>query len=258
MRAGRGLRPTAAALALRPRVHALVGDAQALLDPGGAAGPAGLNRSFTVLAPGDLVTAFGARLLALVGRQAPGVRLRLLGEGRGAGEEAELRDGLADVAIVVNARKEPGLRSTGLVRDPLVGVVRAPAPWPAQNVGPADFTSREHIQVSRSGRLGSALDTLLAEHGVRRTVACSAPDYVSALHLVAGSDRVTVAPASLVAAVGGPLDLHAFALPCPLKPLRVSLLWHPRSEGDRAQEWLRGCLRELASTAREPALRSVQ
>ena len=33
--------------------------------------------------------------------------------------------------------------------------------------------------------------------------------------------------------------MHRFALPLPIVPLTVSLLWHPRLDGDPAHHWLR-------------------
>ena len=246
VRAGRGLQPTATALALRPRIRALVDDAQALLESGTDTGVSRLSRSFTVLVPEDLATVFGAGLLARVRSDAPGVQLRFLSEGRGADEGAALRDGAADVAVVVNARKEAGLLAEGLVRERMVGVVRAGHAWAGRAVTAADFAAGEHILVSRTGRLHSAIDSLLGEQGLRRTVAASAPGYVSCLHMVGGSDLVAVAPAAVVAALRGSFALHVFDVPLQLKPLRVSQLWHPRHEADRAQQWLRACIRELA------------
>jgi DNA-binding transcriptional LysR family regulator len=253
VRAGRGLQPTAAALALRPRIRALVGDAQALLESGAEAGAGSLSRSFALLVPDDLVTVFGTLLLDRIRSEAPGVRIRFLTEGRHADEAAALRDGAADAAVVVSARREPDLRAEGLVRARMVGVQRAACPQAGLPVTAAAFAAREHVLVSRTGRLSSTLDAALAERGLRRTVAASAPTFVSALRLVGRSDLVAVAPAAVVDALREEFALSAFELPLAVRPLRVSQLWHPRHETDLAQQWLRGCVRETARALPDPA-----
>ena len=43
--------------------------------------------------------------------------------------------------------------------------------------------------------------------------------------------------------------LHSFALPMALPDFTVSLLWHPRLDGDAAHRWLRGLVREVCSAA---------
>ncbi|WP_329563067.1 LysR substrate-binding domain-containing protein [Kitasatospora sp. NBC_01266] len=117
----------------------------------------------------------------------------------------------------------------------------------------AELARYEHLLVPRSGRLRSALDPLLAEAGVRRTVSASLPDFAGALRMVAAGNAVTVAPAGLVAALGPELGVCAFELPMRLKPLRISRLWHPRQDGEPGHRWLRDCVRELAQQVRSAA-----
>ncbi|MBO1416668.1 LysR family transcriptional regulator, partial [Streptomyces sp. FH025] len=188
VRTGRGMEPTAHALALRPRVRALVEDAQNLLGPAEGDTVAELRRVLTVLAPEDLVACFGTDLLTRVRAEAPGVQLRFLSEGRAADEGGTLREGAAELAISVNAPKEAGLRTEGLVREPLLGVVRAGHPLSRGETTTARFTAWDHVVVSRHGRLRTAADRLLEAEGTPRTVAASVPDFTTALRLVATSD----------------------------------------------------------------------
>jgi DNA-binding transcriptional LysR family regulator len=39
-----------------------------------------------------------------------------------------------------------------------------------------------------------------------------------------------------------------FALPVETKPFTISLLWHPRMEGDAAHRWLRQLVRQACDT----------
>ncbi|MFF3006850.1 LysR family transcriptional regulator [Kitasatospora sp. NPDC057940] len=252
VRSSRGLKPTAHALALRPRVRALVEDAQNLLGPAEDDAPAAWRRTFTVLAPEDLIGCFGEDLLTLVRAEAPGVQLRFLSEGRAADESAAVREGTADVTISVNAPKEADLRAEGLVRDPLLGVVRAGHPLSRGEVTPARFAAWDHVVVSRHGRLRTAVDRLLEAEGVQRTVAISVPGFTTALRLIATGHLVGIAPATLVGSLADALELATFPVPLDVKPLRVSMLWHPRHENDPSHRWLRARIREAAGRQTPP------
>src|SRR3954453_20419072 len=76
VRAGRGLVPSPRALELRERVPQLVQDGEAVLRPAHALDLKRLVRTFTVRTSEGFVENFGPDLLARVGKQAPGVRLR--------------------------------------------------------------------------------------------------------------------------------------------------------------------------------------
>ncbi len=112
-------------------------------------------------------------LIARLRAEAPGAQVRFLA----GDEETALRDGKADVAIKVNAPKYADLRAAGLVREPLVGVVRTGHPLGRGEVTASRFTEFEHVMVSRSGRLRTTVDRWLADQGLHREiVACRLHD----------------------------------------------------------------------------------
>ncbi|TIM99236.1 MAG: LysR family transcriptional regulator, partial [Mesorhizobium sp.] len=76
VRAGRGLVPTPRALELRERVGQLVQNAEAVLRPVEMLDLKRLERTFTLRNRDGFVENFGPDLIARVGEQAPGVRLR--------------------------------------------------------------------------------------------------------------------------------------------------------------------------------------
>ncbi|TIV11525.1 MAG: LysR family transcriptional regulator, partial [Mesorhizobium sp.] len=78
VRAGRGLVPTPRALELRERVGQLVQDAEAVLRPVETLELKRLVRTFTLRNQDGFVENFGPDLIARVGQQAPGVRLRFV------------------------------------------------------------------------------------------------------------------------------------------------------------------------------------
>ncbi|HQV47512.1 MAG TPA: LysR family transcriptional regulator, partial [Nitrospira sp.] len=78
VRAGRGLVPTPRAVELRERVSQVVEEGQAVLRPAEKLNLTQLVRTFTLRTSEGFVENFGPDLIALVGEEAPGVRLHFL------------------------------------------------------------------------------------------------------------------------------------------------------------------------------------
>ncbi|MGZ5276263.1 MAG: LysR family transcriptional regulator, partial [Caldimonas sp.] len=109
VRAGRGLVPSPRAIELRDRVGQLVRDAEAALRPVGTLDLGQLERTFTLRTSEGFVENFGARLLARVREDAPGVRLRFLP--KLDKDSAPLRDGTVDLETgVVGKTAGPEVR----------------------------------------------------------------------------------------------------------------------------------------------------
>src|SRR5438128_2624142 len=110
VRAGRGLVPTPRALELRERVSQLVQDAEAVLRPAEKLNLKQLVRTFTVRTSEGFVENFGPNLIARVGQEAPGVRLRFLQ--KPDKDSGPLRDGTVDLETgVVGKTIGPEMRA---------------------------------------------------------------------------------------------------------------------------------------------------
>src|SRR5262249_30346251 len=124
VRAGRGLVPTPRALELRARVAQLVQDSESVLRPADTLDLERLVRTFTLRTRDGFVENFGPDLIASVGREAPGVRLRFMPKSNK--DSGPLRDAAVDLETgVVGEGAGPELRAQALFRDRFIGVVRA-------------------------------------------------------------------------------------------------------------------------------------
>ena len=122
VRAGRGLVPTPRALELRERVGLLVQDAEAVLRPAEKLNLKELVRTFTLRTGDGFVETFGPNLIARVGKDAPGVRLRFVQ--KPDKNSGFLRDGTVDLETgVVGATTGPEVRARALFRDRFIGVI---------------------------------------------------------------------------------------------------------------------------------------
>ena len=247
VRAGRGLVPSPRAIELRERVGQLVHDAEAVLRPADALQLGRLDRTFTLRTSEGFVENFGAGLLARVSAEAPGVRLRFVP--KLDKDSAPLRDGTVDLETgVVGKTTGPEVRARTLFRDRFVGVVRTGHPLGEGEITPAHYAAARHVHVSRRGSDKGPVDEALAPLGLQREIATTVGGFSAALALARASDLVATVPERHTGDLRA--GMRSFALPLPVPPITVSLLWHPRMDGDPAHRWLRGCVRDACAEPR--------
>jgi DNA-binding transcriptional LysR family regulator len=189
---------------------------------------------------------FGAGLLSRVSDQAPGVRLRFLP--KHDKDTTPLRDGTVDLETgVVGATTGPEVRAQALFQDRFIGVVRAGHALAEGDLTLARYAAARHVHVSRRGMGKGPIDDALAALGLARAIATVVGGFTAALALAGASDLVATVPDRHTRHLRA--DLHSFTLPLPVPPITVSLLWHPRLDGDPAHRWLRGCVRDTCAGA---------
>lgn len=242
VRAGRGLVPTPRALALAETVGGLVRDAEAMLRPVEGLDLLRLERTFTLRTREGFVENFGAELVSRVMVAAPGVRLRFLA--KADKESGPLRDGSVDLETgVVEPVIGPEVRAQRLFEDRYVGVVRAGHPLGEGRVSSSAYGAGAHVHVVLQGSEQAPIDDWLAPAGVRRNIVSEVSGFAAALALARASDLIATVPKRHTEALR--TGMLAFTLPVELPRFTVSLLWHPRSDGDAAHRWLRGCVRDV-------------
>ncbi|MGO7181823.1 LysR family transcriptional regulator [Rhizobium brockwellii] len=244
VRAGRGLVPTPRALELRERVGRIVEDAQAVLRPAEAFDLQRLVRTFTLRTSEGFAESFGPDLIARLGRQAPGVRLRFVQ--KPDKDSSPLRDGTVDLETgVVSERTGPEVRAQALFRDRFIGVVRLGHPLCEREMTPSRYAAGRHITVSRRWLDKGPIDEALNALGLERQIATIVSGFSTALALARVSDLIASVPERHTGALRQ--GMHSFPLPVPTQEITVSLLWHPRMEADPAHRWLRGCVRDACA-----------
>lgn len=244
VRAGRGLVASPRALELRERIGPLVQEALAALRPAAALDLARLQREFTLRTREGFVENFGAALLARVTAQAPGVRLRFVP--KPDRDSAPLRDGSVDLETgVIGAGTGPELRAQALFRDRFVAAVRDGHPLSRGRLTAARYAAGRHVAIARAGAAGGPVEEALAALGLVRDIAVTVPQFAQALALARDAGLVATVPERHTGTLRD--GLVTVALPLPVAPFTVSLLWHPRMDGDAAHRWLRGCVRDACA-----------
>lgn len=244
VRAGRGLVPTPRALELREEVGALVDGANAVLRPAAKLDLASLERRFTLRTSEGFVETFGPRLLAAIAEQAPRVTLRFVT--KLDKESAHLREGEVDIETgVVDADTAPELRALALFEDRWIGVVRGGHVLSDAPVTGGLYAEAGHVVVIRRGLHSADIDEAADAAGIRRRVATVVSGFSSALALARQTDLVATVPERHTEGLRH--RMHGFVLPFAVAPFTISMLWHPRMDGDLAHRWLRGIVKAICS-----------
>ncbi len=245
VRAGRGLVASPRAMELRNSVSQLIHAAEAALRPANKLELEHLDRIFTLRASEGFVENFGAKLLARVAKDAPAVRLHFVHKlDKTSGP---LRDGSVDLETgVIDKAIGPEVRTQALFRDCYVGVVRTGHPLSKSKITLSRYTTAAHVHVSRKDNDTNQVDVILARLGLKRNVVVTVGGFSAALALAKASDLVATVHERHTGNLF--IGMHKFPLPFPIPPFTVSLLWHPRMDGDPAHSWLRGCIREVCAT----------
>lgn len=239
VRAGRELVPTPRALELRARVGALLGEVLAVLGPAQQLDPSQLAQTFTLRASDGFVENFGPALLAHIGAQAPGVRLRFVQ--KLDRESVQLREGSIDLETgVIGSLTSPEVRTRRLFGDRFVGVVRNGHALARGDISAERYAAGQHVLVARRDQDTGPMDDALAALGLQRTIASIVGGFTAALALAAGSDLIATVPERHTGNLRA--GMFSFALPLGMPDLTVSLMWHPRMDADPAHRWLRGCV----------------
>jgi DNA-binding transcriptional LysR family regulator len=247
VRAGRGLVPTPRALALREQVGQLVQDGEAVLSPTEKLNLNKLVRTFTLRATDGFAENFGPDLIARVGKEAPGVRLRFMQKTNK--DSTPLRDGTVDLEVgVVGQATGPEMRAQALSRDRFIGVVRMAHALSKGKITPARYAAGRHIAVSRRGFDKGPIDEALKPLGLEREIVTIVGAFSTALALARASDLIASVPERHTGNLRA--GMHSFPLPVPTPEVTVSLLWHPRLDADPAHRWLRGCVRDVCGEQR--------
>lgn len=238
VRGARGYVLTARAEALRSAVAA----AQASLDAvftHATFDPARSTRAFRIAASEyALVSAVPAIVRALRER-APGASLAISPVSEHTFEQIE--DGSLDCAFWGDRPPPHPYRSRELFRDRFIGFVSADHPLASrtrrQRITLDAYLSFPHVMVGLRGPGRSPIDVALDAIGRKRSIAVAAPNFMACAACLTGTDLIMSLPSRLADAVRTP-EFVSFSLPLVIQEFPYWMVWHQRTDGDPAIDWL--------------------
>lgn len=245
---GRGMTPTARALALAEPLHAALKDLEVVVRRKPSFDPKTDQRVFQIVASDNATVVLGMlvirRLAACTGRNVR-IAFRHFEAPR---IHDQLERGEVDLAIGSDYAMLPAMKSRKLFDENFVLVQRKGHPRGRGKVDLDTYCELKHVLVSISGgSIRGYIDDQLAEMGRTRDVALSVQHFTLVPEILQNTDYVCALPSRLAKRYAGMLD--AFELPFAVQGFTLHAVWHPRNQHDPAARWLRDLVSECAAEA---------
>ena len=261
-RAGYGVEPTPLALNLWPTVRDALRQLRESLAPGGF-DPQQAQNHFVLAMADATASKIVPELVNLLGREAPGVTIRVLPlttrDPRGLLERSEVDMAighfpgvLAEIGAIHLQESTPRFMSRRLYDGEYVVVMRKQHPLASGPLSLDDFCAARHLLVSFSGRPFGFVDEALAAVSRQRRVVLTVNQFFTAGRVVASSDLLTVLPRHFLGSTGRLHELVHKPIPLDVPAVHVDMLWHRQSHADSAQRWMRDAIWRAVCDGSEP------
>ena len=119
----------------------------------------------------------------------------------------------------------------------------------------AQYLSLQHILVASQGDPGGLVEQALGKLGVQRSIFCTVPHGLVAPAVVQGTDLALTLAEGVLRDQADRFELKLLQPPFDLPKVRLEMLWHRRTEGDVATQWLRALIISKARRAPRKVLR---
>jgi len=242
VRSGRGLVATPRALELRPLVAQAIGQLAAAVEGGSSFEPRDSTRRFTIAAADNHQVREIPLCAAAFARELPRADLRVV-----SADYLAATDGLArgeiDAAFVPTDMVLPNHHGTVVFEERAALVVRRDHPKVRGKMTPKLFGELAHIDVEVAlGRKGFGHQQA-ARHwrrsGLERHVRFTVPYFTTAALVAARTDCVAGLPSRVAETLVATLPIKIVPTTFPLPAMRISLVWHDRTDRDPGARFFR-------------------
>jgi DNA-binding transcriptional LysR family regulator len=234
---GRGMVPSAHALALAEPLRVALKDLESVLRYRSTFDPREAKRRFVIAANDNAFSVLGLRLMEQLSHEAgPGVGLAFV-----APElpriAAQLESGEVDLLLGSERMVPASMKARKLYDERFVMAQRKGHPRGTRPLTLAGYCALRHVLVSTSGgSFHGFMDEHLETLGRSRDVVASVQSFAMAAELLCATDYVSTLPSRLVARYADRLD--SFRLPFKAQGFALSVAWHPRNHADAGLRWL--------------------
>lgn len=247
----RGVAPTDRALALETPIAEVLAGVRKVVETSAPFDPHTSTRAFTIGAPDATAAVFLPPLVMRVRKQASRLDIRIRGlmpqPGAMSPESAwrqvfsDLDARTMDVAVLPVDAAPARFAVQTMFREDFVIAARSGHAW-LEKPTLSRFLAADHVLVSQTGDPNGFVDIALAERGLQRRVALTAPNFMLALALIAQSDFLVAIPRSLFALHGPRFRLRCAKPPFKLPIFDISAVAPRPALQDAGVSWLVGSL----------------
>jgi DNA-binding transcriptional LysR family regulator len=254
VRGSRGMTPTARATQLAEPVRAGLGQIRLAVADRAVFDASTTVRTFRVAMNDYAELRMAGRLMSALQRDAPGVQMELRrSEKLFIVPEEELRTGTLDAAIgfFPDAGSLEGLiRVKELFSEENVLIARRGHPLLRSPITVATFAAAGQAAIFYKSEPRGLIDRVLAAEGLQRHLMLKTPHFLSVPQVVAESDLIACVPEGLAQSFAKQLNLVVRRLPFAMPRFCMRMAWHPRTDEDPAQVWMRGALESAGHITR--------
>ncbi|MBY5871370.1 LysR family transcriptional regulator [Rhizobium leguminosarum] len=243
-----GVRPTPRAMALAPAVRSALGIIQQNLLHDGVFDASQADRTFILGMPDSIEVPLLPRLLALLARDAPKIKIRIRAIDRFDVLEQLNHDrlhlGIAGLLTEGGTQhKRRKLYATGYLClfDPVHLNIDTP-------VMLEDYVGVPHVLGSPRGDAHGVVDDALAIKGLKRNIAVVTPHFAAVPFMLKSARLISTVPERPARIFARQFDLATSPVPLPLPESDVSMIWHSSYDKDPAHHWLREVIVKLTAT----------
>ncbi|MBB2926288.1 LysR family transcriptional regulator [Paraburkholderia silvatlantica] len=186
-------------------------------------------------------------LLEALGEQAPGIAINVHAFNDRDHAVDLLDTGMIDAAIGVPPTHPEGrILTRPILRDEFVTIVASRHPAARRGMNMKTYLSLPHALVSPEGQRHGLVDQALAQQGKQRTLALTLPQMFAVPAVVARTGMTATVMKRIALNSPASRKLALFPPPMPLPEIVFHVIWHRRSEGHPAQQWLRALIESVA------------
>jgi DNA-binding transcriptional LysR family regulator len=207
--------------------------------------PEQAERTFRLAVSPPVTTVLVPRLVERVLAQAPGIDLRV--QSTPGMRASSLLDSQAADLVIGAFRTIPRRFPVQLLyRERYAALMRAGHPLAGTDLELPRFASAEHLLVTQTVQTQNLFDDAIGRLGLQRRIRLTLTDWMVAGQTLATTDLVTAVFQRTAAEVAAGSAGAVVALPLPLPPVDVVIIWHPTFSRHPAYEWLIGAIRAVA------------
>jgi len=244
VRSGRGMEPTAKALALYAQLMPALESIRATIFAPPAFDPVTESRTFHLGMRDWVESWLMPELLARIQRAAPQVRIAVRASDARLGARM-LQDEEMDLGVSVFPNGPSWQR-----REPLAAMgYRCVYDGTRLGLGSpltlADYLAHPHLVTPIQADFRGAVDDELVGHSKRREVIYTTSRFAALPLILRRADVIATVPEQSAQHWTEVFGLTSSPVPVRLAPLAISMIWHAKRDGDAGLQWLRGVVRAV-------------
>ncbi|WP_114217253.1 LysR family transcriptional regulator [Ochrobactrum sp. 3-3] len=247
VRVGRGLQPTARALAIAPAIEdALSGIERAVRRPA-AFDPATWSGEFRVGMCDNLEMAFLGPLAARLRQVAPGARVVAVAASKRDSVQL-LEDGAYDFSIAVHGDPASWHIREFLFDQRLLCLYDPKQLCLEMPITMADYANAAHVVVSSDGDATRDIEMLIKNAGMRRDIVAGVSRYAAIGPVLQAIPAIATVPETVARCMERIYGLRVFTPPLPLSVEPISILYRRVDHADSRQVWFRQLFGEVVAS----------